>query len=56
MLDYTWSDIEAEIVMRNLNLPQEEQKRLRDYYMKLREDHRKRTQSPAPIEPEEAAG
>jgi hypothetical protein len=56
VLDYTWSDLEAEIVLRNLNVPVEEQRRLRDYYLKLREEYRKATDSPAPIEPEEAAG
>ena len=54
MLDYTWSDLEAEIVLRNLNVPVEEQRRLRDYYMKLREDYRKATLSPAPIDSEAA--
>lgn len=54
MLDYTWSDLEAEIVVGNLNLPVEEQRRLRDYYLKLREEHRKRTRSAAPVsDPEE---
>lgn len=56
MLDYTWSDLEAEIVLRNLNVPVEEQRRLRDYYLKLREDYRKAAKSPPPIESEEAAG
>ena len=56
MLDYTWSDLEAEIVLRNLNIPVEEQRRLRDYYLKLREEYRKATHSPAPIESEEAVG
>lgn len=58
MLDYTWSDLEAEIVLRNLNIPVEEQRRLHDYYLKLREEYRKTTHSPAPIfnPDEEAAG
>ena len=58
MLDYTWSDLEAEIVLRNLNVPVEEQRRLRDYYLKLREEYRSRTNSPAPVfkNPDEAAG
>lgn len=47
MLDYTWSDLEAEIVLRNLNVPMEEQARLRDCYLKLREEYRKRTQAQA---------
>jgi hypothetical protein len=56
LLDYTWSDLEAEIVIRNLNAPVEEQRRLRDYYLKLREDYRKSTQSAGPVNPGEAAG
>ena len=56
MLDYTWSDLEAEIVLGNLNVPVEEQRRLRDYYLKLREEYRKATNSPTPVNPEEAAG
>ena len=56
MLDYTWSDLEAEIVLRNLNVPVEEQRRLRDYYIKLRQEYRKATDSPTPIEAEEALG
>jgi hypothetical protein len=55
VLDYTWSDLEAEIVMRNLNVPVDEQRRLRDYYMKLREEYRNSTRTPAPANPEEAA-
>jgi hypothetical protein len=56
VLDYTWSDLEAEIVLRNLNVPVEEQRRLRDYYLELRAEYRRATHSPAPIEAEEAAG
>jgi hypothetical protein len=55
LLDYTWNDLEAEIVLGNLNVPVEEQRRLRDYYIKLREEYRKQTQSSAPNS-EEAAG
>lgn len=55
MLDYTWSELEAEIVLRNLNLPSEEQQRLRGYYQRLRDEYRKVTQSPAPIDPEASA-
>jgi hypothetical protein len=40
--------MEAEIVLRNLNLPLEEQQRLHSYYLKLREEHRKALQTPAP--------
>ena len=56
MLDYTWSDLEAEIVLRNLNAPGEEQQRLRSYYLKLCEEYRKAAQSPAPVDPEESCG
>ncbi len=41
MLDCTWSDKEAEIVLRNLDLPVQEQQRLHNYYLKLREEYRK---------------
>jgi len=41
VLDCTWNDLEAEIVLRNLNIPFKEQQRLRRYYLKLREEHRK---------------
>jgi hypothetical protein len=32
--------MEAEIVLRNLELPLQEQKRLESYYLKLREEYR----------------
>ena len=41
MLDCTWNDLEAEIVLRNLKAPDEEQQRLHRYYLKLREEYRK---------------
>jgi hypothetical protein len=41
VLDCTWNDAEAEIVLRNLNLPFEERQRLHSYYLKLREEYRK---------------
>jgi hypothetical protein len=47
VLDCTWSDVEAEIVLRNLNLPVEEQERLHSHYLKLREEHRKALEAPA---------
>ena len=47
MLDCTWNDLEAEIVLRNLNMPVAEQQRLHGYYLKLREEHRKALQAPA---------
>lgn len=56
MLDYTWSDLEAEIVLRNLDAPVEEQARLRSYYLKLREEYRKAAQSPAPVDPKQTCG
>lgn len=56
MLDCTWSDQEAEIVLRNLDPPLEEQQRLRGHYLKLREEYRKAAQSPAPADPEQSRG
>jgi hypothetical protein len=56
VLDYTWSDLEAEIVLRNLNPPSDEQQRLSGSYEKLREEYRKVAQSPAPVEPEASGG
>jgi hypothetical protein len=41
VLDCTWNDVEAEIVLRNLNAPVAEQQRLHRYYLKLREEYRK---------------
>jgi hypothetical protein len=41
VVDCTWNDREAEIVLRNLRRPNEEQQRLRGYYLKLREEYRK---------------
>jgi hypothetical protein len=41
VLDCTWNDVEAEIVLNNLNVPQAEQQRLQSYYLKLREESRK---------------
>jgi len=41
VLDCTWNDREAEIVLRNLRGQNEEQQRLRGYYLKLREEYRK---------------
>jgi hypothetical protein len=40
VLDCTWNDQEAEIVLGNLNLPFEEQQRLHNDYLKLREEYR----------------
>jgi len=54
VLDYTWSDLEAEIVLRNLNVPTEEKARLRDYYKQLREEYRNRAKAQARPGPEAA--
>jgi hypothetical protein len=56
VLDCTWSDLEAEIVLRNLNVPVAEQQRLHRYYLKLREEHRKALQAPASSEKERHSG
>jgi hypothetical protein len=40
VLDFTWNDVETEIVLRNLNGPVDEQLRLHDFYLKLREEYR----------------
>jgi hypothetical protein len=48
VLDFTWNDREAEIVLRNLNLPSQERQRLHNYYLKLREEYRKALPAPAP--------
>jgi hypothetical protein len=52
VLDCTWNDLEAEIVLRNLNIPVAEQQRLHGYYLKLREEHRKAPPAPAPLKEE----
>jgi hypothetical protein len=49
VLDCTWNDAEAEIVLRNLNLPLEERRRLHTYYLKLREEYRKTLPATAPL-------
>jgi hypothetical protein len=56
VLECTWSDLEAEIVLRNLNLPVEEQERLHSYYLKLREEYRKAVQEPAQSNTASATG
>jgi hypothetical protein len=38
VLNYTWDDVEAELVLRNLEQPAEERQRLMDYFVKLREE------------------
>jgi hypothetical protein len=37
--------MEAEIVLRNLTPPDEEQQKLQSYYLKLREEYRKARQN-----------
>jgi hypothetical protein len=54
VVDCTWNDLEAEIVLRNLNIPVAEQQRLHGYYLKLREEHRKALSAPASSEEETA--
>jgi hypothetical protein len=44
VLNCTWDDQEAEIVLRKLNLPLEEQQKLR--YLKLREEFSQKGQTP----------
>ncbi|HEX4135488.1 MAG TPA: hypothetical protein VHY84_12815 [Bryobacteraceae bacterium] len=53
MLDCTWNDLEAEIVLRNLGGPHEEQQRLQRYYLKLREECRKAMQTARSTDPEQ---
>jgi hypothetical protein len=52
VLDCTWNEAEAEIVLRNLNLPSQERQRLHTYYLKLREEYRNALPAPAPSEEE----
>lgn len=37
VLNYTWDDVEADLVLRNLEQPADERLRLLDYYLRLRE-------------------
>lgn len=48
MLNCTWDDREAELVLRKLLLAREEQKTLRDNYLALREKYRQSQKSKAP--------
>jgi hypothetical protein len=52
VLDCTWNDLEAEIVLRNLGAPLEEQQKLHRCYLQLREEHRKAMQAPRSTDPE----
>jgi len=49
MLNCTWDDREAELVLRKLQLAREEQKRLRDNYLALREKYRQSQNSNPPM-------
>ncbi|HEX4278258.1 MAG TPA: hypothetical protein VHZ74_23045 [Bryobacteraceae bacterium] len=40
VLNYTWDDVEAEVVLRNLEVPVNERQKLQDYYRHLREECR----------------
>ena len=53
MLDCTWNDVEAEIVLNNLNVPDAEQQRLHGYYLKMREEYRKALAAPRPSQIDE---
>jgi hypothetical protein len=55
VLDCTWNDVEAEIVLNNLNVPHAEQQRLHSYYLKLREEYRKGLPAPASSQDKPAA-
>jgi hypothetical protein len=52
VLNGTWDDMEAETALRQLELPLEEQRKLRSYYLKLREEYRKGTSAPVSVETE----
>jgi hypothetical protein len=47
VLDCTWNEAEAEIVLRNLKRPLKERQRLNSHYLKLREEYRKALPAPA---------
>lgn len=40
MLNYTWDDVEAELVLRNLEEPSDEGPKFSNLYLKLREEYR----------------
>jgi hypothetical protein len=49
VLNCTWDDVEAELVLRNLELPVDERQKMHNFYLKLREEYRRKsTQKPAP--------
>jgi hypothetical protein len=56
VLDCTWNELEAEIVLRNLGEPNEEQQRLHRYYLKLREEYRKALRLPGATDTERRPG
>ncbi|HWF07769.1 MAG TPA: hypothetical protein VG297_04855 [Bryobacteraceae bacterium] len=39
-MNYTWDEVEAELVLRNLQQPIDEREKLRNYYLRLREECR----------------
>jgi hypothetical protein len=45
VLNYTWDEVEAELVLRNLQQPIDERQKLRDYYLRLREECRVATET-----------
>jgi hypothetical protein len=45
VLNYTWDDIEAEVVLRNLEMPVDERQKLQNYYLRLREEYRAAAQA-----------
>jgi hypothetical protein len=55
VLNGTWDDKEAEIALSQLELPLEEQRKLRSHYLKLREEYRKAASEPASVETEPTA-
>ena len=55
MLNCTWDDREAELVLRKVQLAQEEQERLRNDYQALREKYRQSHLQNAEISGSEAA-
>jgi hypothetical protein len=55
MLNCTWDDREAELVLRKVQLAREEQQRLRNHYQALREQYRQSQQPAAEISPGEEA-
>jgi hypothetical protein len=55
MLNYTWDDQETQIVLRRLATPLEEQRKLRNFYLNLREEYRKARHTIASVRIKSAA-